>query len=309
MCPHRNSSSKSTQRSTADAFVFGGVGRVVEVTIVGAVDETFAAASALLNGAEKVLVFTGAGISTESGIPDFRGPDGLWSRVDPEDFTIGKYLRDSQLRERGWRMHLQGDLWGDQSEVRPNSAHEAVADLWRAGKLSGVVTQNIDGLHQEAGVPSDHVAELHGNIRRVHCVGCGEDWATSDVLRRVEAGESDPNCSSCGEILKTATVMFGEPLPMSEWSTALVMAAQAEAILVIGSTLSVYPAAEIALEPARRGVPMVIVNLGPTDHVHLARVKLDGMAGDLLPPLAGMVVEGARAPSGNRSIRREEDGR
>ena len=276
------------------------MGRVSHLTIVDAVNEAFTAACDVLTGAGKVLVFTGAGISTESGIPDFRGPDGLWSKVDPDDFTIGRYLRDPQLRERGWRMHLEGDLWGDSSKVRPNAAHDAVADLWKAGKLSGVVTQNIDGLHQDAGVPSDHVAELHGNIRRVHCVGCGEDWTTSDVLQRVEAGEADPPCPFCGGILKTTTVMFGEPLPMSEWSTALVMAAQADALLVIGSTLSVYPAADIALEPARRGVPMVIVNLGPTDHDHLARVKLEGMAGDLLPRLVETVVGGSAPDSYSR---------
>jgi NAD-dependent deacetylase len=247
-------------------------------------------ASDIVGSARRVLVFTGAGISTESGIPDFRGPDGLWSKVDPDDFTIGRYLHDSEIRKRGWRMHLDGELWGARSEVLPNAAHLAIADLWKAGRLSGVVTQNIDGLHQAAGVPDDQVAELHGNIRRSHCVECGADWPTDEVLSWVEGGAADPRCPVCDGIVKTATVMFGEALPMREWSTALVMASAAEAVLVVGSTLGVYPAAEIALEPARRGVPMVIVNLGRTDHDHLARVKVDGMAGEILPRLVSRIL-------------------
>jgi NAD-dependent deacetylase len=217
------------------------------------VTEELQAAYAILESAHRVLVFTGAGISTESGIPDFRGPDGLWSKVDPEDFTIRRYLANPALR---------------------------------AGRLSGVVTQNIDGLHQEAGIPDDHVAELHGNIRRSHCVECGEDWETAEVLSWVERGAADPHCPECGGVVKTSTVMFGESLPMNEWTTALVMAASAEALLVVGSTLGVYPAADIVLDPARNGVPMVIVNLGPTEHDHLAAVKLEGRAGTVLPELA-----------------------
>ena len=252
--------------------------------------EELLAASAILESARRVLVFTGAGISTESGIPDFRGPDGLWSKVDPEDFTIGRYLANPALRERGWRMHLDGELWGARSGVQPNPAHLAIAELWRAGKLSGVVTQNIDGLHQEAGIPDDHVAELHGNIRRSHCVECGEDWDTAEVLAWVERGAADPHCPECGGVVKTDTVMFGESLPMNEWAAALVMAASAEALLVVGSTLGVYPAADVVLDPARNGVPMVIVNLGPTEHDHLAAVKLEGMAGSVLPELAEQVL-------------------
>lgn len=248
--------------------------------------EELQAAYAILESAHRVLVFTGAGISTESGIPDFRGPDGLWSKVDPEDFTIRRYLANPALRERGWRMHLDGELWGARAGILPNPAHLAIAEMWRAGILSGVVTQNIDGLHQEAGIPDDHVAELHGNIRRSNCVECGEDWETAEVLSWVEEGAADPHCPECGGVVKTSTVMFGESLPMNEWSTALVMAASAEALLVVGSTLGVYPAADIVLDPARNGVPMVIVNLGPTEHDHLAAVKLEGRAGTVLPELA-----------------------
>ena len=253
------------------------------------IDDFFAACD-IFQRAGRVLVFTGAGVSTESGIPDFRGPDGLWSRVDPDDFTIGRYLADAELRERGWRMHLEGELWGARSEVRPNPAHDAIAELWRAGKLSGVVTQNIDGLHQEAGIPADQVAELHGNLRRSRCIDCREDWETAEVLAWVEAGEADPRCPRCGGIVKTDTVMFGESLPTSEWTTALIMASAAEAILVVGSTLGVYPAADVVLDPARRGIPMVIVNLGPTEHDHLAKVKLDERAGTVLPPLVDRVL-------------------
>lgn len=244
----------------------------------------------LLAASNRILVFTGAGISTESGIPDFRGPDGLWTKVDPADFTIGRYMTDPELRARGWRMHLEGALWGHRSDVRPNAAHAAIHDLWNAGRLTGVVTQNIDGLHHASGIPADHIAELHGNIRTVHCLDCGETWETEQILGRVEDGEEDPDCRHCGGIIKTATVMFGEQLPMGEWSTALIMAAQSDVLLVVGSTLSVYPAADVVLDPARRGVPMIIINLGPTDHDYLATARLDGMAGELLPELADRVL-------------------
>jgi NAD-dependent deacetylase len=243
------------------------------------------AAVSLLKRAARTLVFTGAGISTESGIPDFRGPDGLWSKVDPEDFTLWRYLEDPDIRRRGWRLHLDGELWGARSGFEPNRAHRAITDLWHLGLLTGVVTQNIDGLHQAAGMPVDRVAELHGNIRSVRCLGCRAEWRTEVVLEWVEAGDPDPSCPHCGGIVKTTTVLFGEVLPEDQWRLARVLASSADAILVVGSTLSVYPAADIVIDPARRGVPTVIVNLGSTDHDHLARVKLDGRAGDILPSL------------------------
>ncbi len=252
--------------------------------------DAFDHATRLLADASRILVFTGAGISTESGIPDFRGPDGLWTKVDPDDFTIQRYRTDRDVRVARWKMHQQGALWGARSSVRPNRAHEAVVELWRGGRMSGCVTQNIDGLHQAAGLPDDQVAELHGNIRKVHCLGCGARWETEEVLRWVDAGEEDPSCPHCGGLVKTTTVMFGEYLPLDQVQRAERFAAEADAVLVVGSTLSVYPAAQIPLDVVRRGGPMVIVNLGPTDGDRLAAARIDGKAGDVLPLLVDAIL-------------------
>jgi NAD-dependent deacetylase len=238
----------------------------------------------VLGRAEGVLVFTGAGISTESGIPDFRGPDGLWTKVDPDDFTIGRFLSDPELRRRSWRMYLEGGLRGI-TGAEPNPAHHAVVDLWRSGRWAGCVTQNIDSLHQAAGLPDEEVAELHGHLRSARCAECGATWPLEKIVERVRAGDEDPHCSRCGGIVKTATVMFGELLPPEPMQRAYRMAANADAVLAVGSTLSVYPAANIAVETAQRGAPLVIVNLGPTDHDTLAVVKVEGPAGQVLPEI------------------------
>ncbi len=250
---------------------------------------SLADATELLRSAQRILVFTGAGISTESGIPDFRGPDGLWTKVDPEDFTIQRYLTRPEIRIAGWKMHQSGQLWGARSKVQPNPAHHAVVELWHHGRLTGCVTQNIDGLHVSAGLPEQKVAELHGNSRTVRCLGCAATWPIEEVLQRVDGGESDPHCLECGDLLKTAVVMFGELLPEDQLRRAGLFAAMADAVLVVGSTLSVYPAADIPLSAARTGVPMVILNLGPTDLDHIAAVKLDGMAGEILPDLVSAI--------------------
>ncbi|HKY49236.1 MAG TPA: Sir2 family NAD-dependent protein deacetylase [Acidimicrobiia bacterium] len=239
----------------------------------------------ILSAAPRILAFTGAGISTESGIPDFRGPDGLWTKVDPEDFTISRYLANPDLRRRGWRMHLEGRLWGARARIDPNPGHHALVDLWRAGRLAGCVTQNVDGLHLKAGLPEAAVAELHGNVRAVRCLDCNRRWATEEILQRVEAGEEEPRCGVCGGIVKTMTVMFGEQLPAEELERAWEMAAAADAVLAIGSTLGVWPAAEIPFSAAQRGRPLVIVNQGPTEMDRLASVLIEGAAGAVLPAL------------------------
>ena len=239
----------------------------------------------ILSVAPRILAYTGAGISTESGIPDFRGPDGLWTKADPEDFTISRYLANPDLRRRGWRMHLEGRLWGARARIEPNPGHIALVDLWQGGRLAGCVTQNIDGLHLKAGLPDGAVAELHGNVREVRCLDCDRRWPTEEVLRRVEAGEEEPRCAVCGGIVKTTTVMFGEALPQGVLERAWDMAAAADAVLAIGSTLGVWPAAEIPFSAAQQGRPLVIINQGPTEMDHLASVRIDGAAGSVLPAL------------------------
>ncbi|NIA24233.1 MAG: NAD-dependent deacetylase [Gammaproteobacteria bacterium] len=245
--------------------------------------ESVQRAAAILGRAEHILVFTGAGISVESGIPDFRGPDGLWSRVDPSLFEIGRYLSDVEARREVWRIHLAGDL--NISDLHPNPAHYAAVDLWKSGRMVGCITQNIDGLHQKAGLPETEIAELHGNLRHVRCVSCATVWSAEEILDRIVGGDDDPHCLHCGGILKSTTVLFGELLPGAAVARAQQMSQEADAVLSIGSTLSVYPAVDFVLEPVFRGAPLVIANLGPTDRDELAAVRVDGPAGSTVPAI------------------------
>jgi NAD-dependent deacetylase len=247
-------------------------------------DRVAEAVDALAN-ADQILVFTGAGLSTESGIPDFRGPDGLWTRVDPDDFTIDRYRVNRELRARGWRMHLEGELWGARSAVEPNRGHMAIVRLESAGRLAGVVTQNVDGLHHKSGLHDDMVAELHGNVRGSHCLGCGAGWHTETVLGWVEQGADDPSCPDCGGIVKTNTIMFGELLPEEEVRKAGVFLAISDGVLVLGSTVAVWPASDIVMRAARHDKPIVIVNKGQTEADHLAAVKIDDSIGEVVPEL------------------------
>lgn len=247
-------------------------------------------AARVLKTAEQILVFSGAGLSTESGIPDFRGPNGLWTKVDPDDFTIDRYITNRDLRVRGWRMHLDGELWGARSTVRPNSGHEAIVRLHDRGRLAGVVTQNVDGLHYKAGLDDDLVAELHGNVRHSHCIRCGAQWETETVLGWVEAGQEDPVCPECSGIVKTNTIMFGEMLPDEEVRQASLFLAMADAVLVVGSTVSVWPAADVVMRAAAREIPIVIINKGATEADHLAEVKIDAGIGEVLPDLIDRIL-------------------
>ncbi|HSM45171.1 MAG TPA: Sir2 family NAD-dependent protein deacetylase [Acidimicrobiia bacterium] len=247
-------------------------------------------AGEVLGGAEQILVFSGAGLSTESGIPDFRGPDGLWTKVDPDDFTIDRYVVNRDLRVQGWKMHVDGELWGARSSVRPNQGHMAIVRLHEKGRLAGVVTQNIDGLHYESGLADDLVAELHGNVRNSHCMTCGASWPTETVLQWVEAGAEDPKCPECGGMVKTDTVMFGEMLPDEEVRQASIFLAVADAVLVVGSTVSVWPAADIVMRAATQGKPIVVINRGETEVDHLAAAKIEAGIGEVLPDLVDRIL-------------------
>lgn len=242
-------------------------------------------AADLLGDKSAILVFTGAGISTESGIPDFRGPSGVWRTANPDDFTISNYVADPEFRRGAWERRFDSPL----RDAEPNDAHRAVVELWEAHLMVGCVTQNIDGLHQAAGLPADALAELHGNRMGIMCIECGRTADADEVEGRWRAGEADPRCSLCGGILKTTTVLFGEMLPVSALAKSATWSAAADAVLVVGSSLSVYPAAGIPLEVASRGAPFVILNRGPTEQDHLADVKLDGRAGEVLPGLVAIL--------------------
>jgi len=243
--------------------------------------QDLAYAARLLLDAEKILVFTGAGISTESGIPDFRGTDGIWTKLSPEDFQLDRYVRDPKARVRAWQTRFPR-MFGN---AQPNAAHFAVAELWNAGKMIGCVTQNIDGLHQAAGLPQEAIAELHGNGDGIACIQCGAEADPDEIEERWINGDLDPHCDLCGGILKSTIVFFGEVLPQSELLQASDWAAEADAVISIGSSLSVYPAAYIPLEIASRGDVFIIVNNSPTDLDSLASIRLSERAGEVLPPL------------------------
>ncbi len=239
-------------------------------------------AVALLRERERLLVFTGAGISTESGIPDFRGPDGVWTKVDPDEFTIDRYLADPEVRRRAWQRRVGSAL----RHRGPNRGHHAVTRMWEAGLLVGCVTQNVDGLHQQAGLPETALAQLHGTTATASCMSCRVSVASETVWGRLEVGDDDPRCEACGGILKTDVVFFGERLPGRELVKAEAMADAADSVLAVGTTLSVYPAAGIPLMVADRGNPFVIVNRGPTEQDTVADAIVDAPAGEALEEIA-----------------------
>jgi NAD-dependent deacetylase len=211
-------------------------------------------------GPAGTVAFTGAGISTESGIPDFRSPGGLWTRYAPIDYH--DYLRDPEMRRESWRRGLH--TYPPIAEAQPNAAHLALAAWWRAGLLSGVVTQNIDGLHQKAGLPDAAVVELHGNAHGVSCLRCSATFDRTAVHARVLAGDEDPACPTCGGILKSTTISFGQALPESAIAAAQRLHDSAQLCLVIGSSLVVTPAAMLPVTTLDAGGQLAIVNQTPT---------------------------------------------
>jgi NAD-dependent deacetylase len=241
-----------------------------------AASEPVARAADLIVGSRRLVVFTGAGISTESGIPDFRSPGGIWTRFDPDDFTIDKFLSTERTRKLQWQMFGEG-LLSDGAE--PNAAHVAIAELWRLGRLDCVITQNIDNLHQRAGVPDERVFELHGNMRWAICLDCSRRFPFEEVAARVLGGEEIPDCPDCHGTLKPDIVMFGEQLPAAALDRAARHSLAADVFFVIGSTLTVYPAALMPEYALQAGARLVIVNLSET--------PLDGRADVLLPFKAG----------------------
>jgi NAD-dependent deacetylase len=246
-------------------------------------------AAALLAG--QIVVFSGAGVSTDSGIPDFRSPGGLWTRYDPRRLGYRRYVADPATRRLAWR--LRRELY--HLQARPNPAHLACVRLAEAGRLAGVVTQNIDGLHLDAGLPPELVVELHGTGRQVVCLDCGDRSAMAAAVARVEAGEEDPACRGCGGILKAATVSFGQRIPAAVWARAEAMATRCDALLAVGSSLVVRPAADLPVLAKRAGAAVVVVNREPTPLDGLADAVLHGEAGTLLPALAGAAVAGRGA--------------
>jgi len=243
----------------------------------------------LIVRSSRIVVFTGAGISTESGIPDFRGPEGLWTKYDPSDFTYQKFVTDPAARKRIWSMRdLVGFSWRD---FEPNAAHYAVAELERLGKLDCVITQNVDGLHQKAGSSDDIVIQLHGNMQWVKCLTCGARHPFEEVESWLQRGVEDPSCVQCGGILKPEGVFFGEAMPMRETMEAERRSRACDLCIVVGSSLVVYPAALMPQYALAAGAKVVIINEGETELDHAAHIRIGGKAGDVLEQVLERVRE------------------
>ncbi len=236
----------------------------------------------LLKNAEIVTAFTGAGISTESGISDFRSPGGVWDRY--RIVTYQEFLSSHESRVEYWGM--KKELFREMKGARPNMAHKALAQIERTGKLRCIITQNIDGLHQDAGSSHDIVIELHGTNRKAICLNCRKSWLIEEIHERLEKGEVDPRCEYCNGLVKPATVSFGQPMPEHEMHRANECARNCSVLLMIGSSLQVEPAASIPREAYNAGARLIFVNRTETPWDHLAAVVFRENAGEVLGALA-----------------------
>jgi NAD-dependent deacetylase len=234
----------------------------------------------LLDGARRTVVFTGAGVSTESGIPDFRSPGGVWDRFDPAEFTYRNFVGSVAGRRRYWV--LGRTTYPLIRAARPGATHRALAELRARGRLDCCITQNIDGLHQRAGLPSDRVLELHGNATRARCLDCITPYTRDEVHAWLEAGMEVPACPACGGVIKPFTVLFGEAMPPGVMPEAERRARAADLFVVLGSSLVVYPAAYLPLHARDAGATLVFVNLEPTPHDARAALVIRARTGEIM---------------------------
>jgi NAD-dependent deacetylase len=244
-----------------------------------------------LSAARSVTVLTGAGISTDSGIPDFRGPQGVWTK-DPNAaamFTIDNYVADPGVRRRAWQNRREHAAW----TARPNAGHTALVDLERAGRLRSIVTQNIDGLHQKAGSDPAKVIEIHGTIWQVTCLSCGNRTTMEETLARVDAGAADPACELCGGILKSATISFGQALEPEVLRAAVRAARDCDLLLAVGTSLTVHPAAGLVDVALEAGARVVVINAQVTPYDAVADAVIREPISLSLPALVDAVKQGA----------------
>ncbi len=247
-------------------------------------------AAELVFNSNRIVLFTGAGVSTESGIPDFRSPGGIWSRYDPDLFTLQRFLYDEDARKVHWKALLQDDFI-PHTGVSPNAAHYAGAELEKMGKLDCVVTQNVDGLHEEAGNTPDLVFHLHGTLERAICLECRKTYPMDEIRGLMSRGVEIPECGICGGLLKPDAVFFGEALPEKVLSEAERRARECDLCIVIGSSLVVYPAALIPRYAVQSGAGLVIINRDSTDLDRQARVCIHEGAGDTMTRIMERVKE------------------
>lgn len=236
-----------------------------------------------------LVAFTGAGISTESGIPDYRGKNGLWTKGSAQPVTYEEFMEDEDRRRSWWRE--LPDRIANAPRVEPNDAHYALVRLERAGLLGATITQNIDGLHRDAGTHPDRLVELHGNTRTIRCTSCGTLWMTQDFLARFADWDTPPPCPECGGIVKNGTIAFGQPMPVEELKLAFAIAEETGVMLVVGSTLLVNPAARVPAVAKASGAKLAIVNIGETALDGYADIRLDAPAGPSLAYLAERVLQ------------------
>ena len=246
-------------------------------------DDATRRAREFVAAAERVVALTGAGISTDSGIPDFRGPNGVWTKNPAAEkaSNLSHYVADPEVRRAAWRSRLESPAW----RAEPNDGHRAFVALERQSKLHTLVTQNIDELHQRAGSDPSLVVEVHGTMRRVACLSCGETAPMERALERVRAGEDDPPCRSCGGILKSATISFGQSLVADDIERAFAAAEACDLLLAVGTSLTVHPVADLVPTAKRAGARLVIVNAEPTPFDDLADAVVGGSISEVLPHL------------------------
>jgi NAD-dependent deacetylase len=249
------------------------------------VDPAVEVAREMVGRASRIVVLTGAGISTDSGIPDFRGPSGVWTK-DPgaeKLATLQTYMTDPEVRARAWKNRVESPTWA----AEPNAGHAALAHLAATGRVLLLVTQNIDGLHQAAGTDASLIVEIHGTMHEVECMSCGDRGPMSDTMERVRAGEADPPCLECGGILKSATISFGQSLVPHDMARAEQAANQCDLLIAVGSSLAVFPAAGLVPAAHRGGAGIVIVNAEPTGFDELADVVVRASISEALPAIVG----------------------
>jgi NAD-dependent deacetylase len=257
-------------------------------------DAQWAQVAEWILSSKRTVVFAGAGLSTESGIPDFRSPGGVWDKYDPEDFYFQKFLSSETSREKYWRMSTE--MYEPMKRAQPNAAHLAIAELERLGKLDCVITQNIDGLHFKAGNSKEKVIELHGTAMSVSCLNCGKNYDRDEIQERLRKGLKVPYCDVCGGPLKPDTISFGQSMPERETQEAYHRSSLSDLFIVIGSSLVVQPAASMPLVAKRNGARLVIINRDPTSCDHLADRVIHSQAG---PTMAG-ILEKVKTGSGVR---------
>ena len=247
-------------------------------------DQEIAELSQAIAQARRAVVFTGAGISTESGIPDFRSPGGIWTRMAPIDFA--DFLASEEARRETWRRRFAMDETF--REARPNRGHRAVAELVRRGKVAAVITQNIDGLHQASGIADDRVIELHGNSTYAHCLDCKARYELETLRIAFERDETAPVCDDCGGFVKTATISFGQAMPAEAMRRAEIETRAADLFIVAGSSLVVYPAAGFPELAKRNGATLAIINREPTGLDPIADLVLNRTIGETLGAAVGV---------------------